>query len=327
MDRTLAYELVRAVEAGAIEAAKWTGLGEKKKADGAAVEGMRKAFESINVSGTVVIGEGERDEAPMLFIGEKVGAGGPAIDIAVDPLEGTNLCARDDPNAIAVLAAAPAGSLLHAPDTYMDKICASSKVQGLDLDNSVEENLKAVCTSLNKKIEDMTVLVMDRDRHTELISEIRSLGARVKLIRDGDIMGGIEAMMDCSHVDLLLGIGAAPEGVITAVAAKCLGCHFQGRLKFEGQELLERAEGDADFLERAKKTQEEFLARAKAMGITDPDKKLERDELVKADGVFVATGVTSGMLRGVERTKHGLRTNSLVITKDTVEFIENTTKK
>lgn len=323
MDEHTVTDLVRTTEAAALAASGWNGRGERKAADKAATEAMRKTFQDIHVQGTVVIGEGERDEAPMLYIGEQLGIGGPAIDIAVDPLEGTNLSARLDPGAIAVLAAGDRGTLLHAPDTYMDKIAVGPAARDVvDLDASPEENCMAVAKALGKPVDELTVLVMDRERHEDLIAILRDIGCRVRLIRDGDIAGAImTALPDCD-VDLMLGIGAAPEGVIAAAALKSLGGNFQGRLEFEGKHLLERAKGNEEFLERAKKTQNEFLERAKEMGL-DPDKKYMLDELVQGDAAFIATGVTNGeLLQGPRFENNIVILNTLVMFKGTIRHIE-----
>ena len=307
MDRNLALDFVRATEAAAINAAFWVGKGNEKQADQAAVEAMRKAFSVIDMDGTIVIGEGERDEAPMLYIGEKVGSGkGMKLDIAVDPLEGTTITARGDPNAMSVFAAAPSGHLLNAPDTYMDKIAVGPKCVGtVDLDASVEDNLHAVAKKLDKPLDEITVMVMDRDRHKELIEKVRKCGCRIKLIRDGDIAGALAPAIDDSGVDILLGIGGAPEGVIAAVALKCLGGEIQGRLKFRNDEEKERA---------------------KKMGMKDLNQKLMMNDLVKSnEAMFAATGVTDGtILRGVSFQSHGAKTHSIVMRAKTktIRFIE-----
>ena len=244
MDRNLALEFVRVTEAAAISSSKWMGRGNSHAADQAAVEEMRLRLNSIGFDGKVVIGEGERDEAPMLFIGEKVGKGGPLkFDIAVDPLEGTAITAKGLPNAIAVLAAAPQGRLLHAPDTYMDKIAVGPKAVGaIDLDASVKDNIHAVADRLSKDVEDITVIILERDRHKKLIEDVRKVGARIMLIGDGDVSGAIAPSLEHSPVDMLMGIGAAPEGVIAAAALKCLGGEIQGRLKFRNEEEVFRYE-------------------------------------------------------------------------------------
>ncbi|MEK6942576.1 MAG: class II fructose-bisphosphatase [Nanoarchaeota archaeon] len=309
MDRNLALEFVRATEAAAINSAYWVGKGNEKSADHAAVEAMRKAFSAIDFDGTIVIGEGERDEAPMLFIGEKVGSGkGMKLDIAVDPLEGTTITARGDPNAMSVMAAAPHGHLLNAPDTYMDKIAVGPKCVGIiDLDASVEENLHAVSKKLGKPLDEVTVMLMDRDRHKELIEKVRKVGCRIRPIIDGDIAGALEPSIDVSGVDILIGIGGAPEGVVAAAALKCLGGEIQGRLKFRNDEERKRAI---------------------KMGMKNPDQKLMMHDLVKSDSVmFAATGVTDGtILKGVEFTSTGAKTHSIVMRAKTktIRFIEAT---
>ena len=307
MDRNLALDFVRATEAAAISSAFWVGKGNEKSADHAAVEAMRKAFSVIEMDGTIVIGEGERDEAPMLFIGEKVGSGkGMKLDIAVDPLEGTTITARGDPNAMAVFAAAPHNGLLNAPDTYMEKIAVGPLCKGaIDLDATVEENLNAVAKKLEKDLNEVTAIVLDRDRHKELVEKIRKCGCRIKLIRDGDIAGALAPAIDDSGIDILFGIGGAPEGVIASVALKCLGGEIQGRLKF-------RNDGEKE--------------RAKKMGIKDLDKKFMMNELCKTDeAMFAATGVTDGtILKGVRFVSRGAVTHSIVMRAKTktVRFIE-----
>ena len=307
MDRNLALEFVRATEAAALSSALWMGKGNEKSADQAAVEAMRKAFSIIDMDGTVVIGEGERDEAPMLYIGEKVGSGkGMKLDIAVDPLEGTTITARGEPNAMSVLAAAPAGCLLNAPDTYMDKIAVGPRCVGaVDLDASVHENLHAVAKKLDKPIDEVTVIILDRERHKETIEQIRKCGCRIRLIRDGDIAGALAPAIEDSGVDILFGIGGAPEGVVAAVALKCLGGEIQGRLKFRNEEEKQRA---------------------KKMGIKDLDEKYTINELVKGnEAMFAATGVTDGtILKGVQFLSHGAKTHSIVMRAKTktVRFIE-----
>jgi fructose-1,6-bisphosphatase class II len=295
MERNLALEFVRVTEGAAIAAAKWVGKGDKMAADKAATEAMRSRFNSIDFDGKIVIGEGERDEAPMLFIGEEVGnKKGPRIDIAVDPLEGTNICAVGGNNSMSVMAAGPEGSLLHAPDTYMDKIAVGSEVEGVDLDKSIKENIEAVSRSLGKEIEDVTVIMLERERHKQLIEQVRKVGARLQLIGDGDIAGAIAPALNDSRVDILLGIGAAPEGVIAAAALKCLDGKMQGRLAFRN---------------------EEEKIRAKKMGLQDLNKKFDKDDLAIGDRVqFVATGVTDGtILDGVNFTRNGARTSSMVM--------------
>lgn len=317
MDRNLALEFVRITEAAALNCAKFMGRGEKDAADQAAVDAMRRAFDGVNVQGVVVIGEGERDEAPMLYIGEKVGAGdenSPQIDIALDPLEGTNLCAYGAPGALAVIAVAERGNFLHAPDTYMDKIAVGPKGKGcIDIDASVEKNIKSLAEKLSKSVSEITAIVLDRPRHEVLIKSLRDLGTRIKLISDGDVSAALACASDDSGIDILMGIGGAPEGVITAAAMKCLGGEFQGRLKFRNE--LEK--------ERAVK-----------MGITDFDKKLTIDDLAKGNVMFIATGVTEGpLLNGVRFISNGKAlTESIVMRSQTgtirrIEATHNLEKK
>ena len=280
MDRNLAIELVRVSEFAALAASKFIGRGDEKAADQAAVDAMRNCLNSLTISGKVVIGEGERDDAPMLYIGEEMGNldSDLKIDIAVDPLECTNHCAKNLPDALAVLAAAPRGALLHAPDTYMEKLCGSKELIGkLSLSNSVSENLKATSKALQKEISDLKIIVMDRDRHKELINEMNLLGVKPILIGDGDVSGGLKAAE--GSVDLLYGIGAAPEGVITATAVKAMGGFFEGKLYFMDQAFKERA-------------------------ITMLGDKINNtwsdDELCSSsDSFFVASGVCTGWIPGV----------------------------
>jgi fructose-1,6-bisphosphatase II len=307
MDRNLALEFVRVTEAAAISSARWMGRGDKHAADHAATEMMRKVFNDIKISGTVVIGEGERDEAPMLYIGEKIGNGnGMEIDIAVDPLECTNSVAYGRPNAISVLAAAPKGTILHAPDIYMDKIAVGPEARGvIDLDAAVEDNLKAIADAKNMEVKDLMVVVLDRERHTKLINEIRKAGARIRLITDGDISGAISTCLTTSDIDVLMGIGAAPEGVISAAAIRCLGGEMQTRLQFKDEKQRERG---------------------RSMGIKNLDKKMTEKDLVNTDrSMFVATGVSTGtFLKGVDFTPAGATTHSIVMRQKsgTTRFIE-----
>lgn len=308
VDRNLALDFVRVTEAAAMAAGRWIGKGDKKAADRAATEAMRKRFNVIDMEGCVVIGEGERDKAPMLFIGEKLGSGkGPKLDIAVDPLEGTNMAASGGNNSITVLAAGPQGTLLHAPDTYMDKIAVGPEAKGaVDLDASVKENVHAVAEKLGKDIEDVTVIVLDRERHQKLIKEIREAGARIRLIGDGDIAGAIATCNPDSGVDMLLGIGAAPEGVIASCALKCLGGEFQGRLVLQNKEEKERA---------------------KKMGVSDTEKKFYINDLAKGNVMFAATGVTDGpLLKGIRSIPDGVKTHSVVMRSSsrTIRYIETT---
>ncbi len=306
MERELSLEFVRVTEAAAIACGRWMGKGDKIAADQAAVDAMRVAFDSVNISGTVVIGEGEMDEAPMLYIGEKVGAGGIEVDIAVDPLEGTNLVAKGTPGSIAVLAVAPRGGLLHAPDMYMDKIAVGPKAAGkVHIDAPIKENLKAVASALDRAVEDLTVVILDRERHSKAIKEVRDAGARIKLISDGDVSPAINVGIEGSGVHMLLGIGGAPEGVIAAAALKCLGGDMQGRLWPENDEDIERA---------------------KKMGISDVNKVLTIDDLVHGEDVFfVATAITQAdLLNGVRYFGGGARTHSLVMRykSGTVRFVD-----
>ncbi len=305
-DRNLALELVRVTEAAALAASHWIGLGKKNEADGAAVEAMRKAFDAVAISGTVVIGEGEMDEAPMLYIGEKVGAGGPRMDIAVDPLEGTTLTAKGGPAALAVVALAEHGNFLHAPDIYMDKIAVGGGLpEGVvDLDASVAANLRNLAQAKQCDVSDLVACILDRDRHKELIAKTREAGARIMLISDGDITGVVATATPASDIDIYLGSGGAPEGVLAAAALRCIGGQMQGRLMFED---------DAQ------------IARVKEMGHPDPRRKFTLEEMAKGDVMFAATGVTTGaMLRGVKRFGHGAITHSMVMRSKsgTVRFIE-----
>lgn len=283
MDRNLALEFVRITEAAALNSAKLVGLGQKDAADQAAVDAMRRAFNDVMVKGVVVIGEGERDEAPMLYIGEEVGCGNessPQIDIALDPLEGTNLCAYGAPGAISVIAVAERGNFLHAPDTYMDKIAVGPKAKGaIDINKSVEENIASVSKALDKPVNELTAVVLNRPRNEVLIKKLRDLSVRINLIEDGDISVALATAWEDSGIDILMGIGAAPEGVITAAAMKCLGGDFQGRLKLQNQEERDRAT---------------------KMGVKDLDKAMGIEDLARGEVMFVATGVTSGhLLKGV----------------------------
>jgi fructose-1,6-bisphosphatase II / sedoheptulose-1,7-bisphosphatase len=305
-DRNLALELVRVTEAAALAASRWIGRGQKNEADGAAVEAMRRAFDQVAIEGTVVIGEGEMDEAPMLYIGEKVGAGGPAMDIAVDPLEGTTLTAKGGPNAIATVAMAEKGGFLHAPDIYMDKIAVGGGLpEGVvDLDAPVGENLRNLARAKRRDVSDIVACILDRDRHKELIAGCREAGARIMLISDGDVAGVIATAMADSYVDIYMGSGGAPEGVLAAAALRCIGGQMQGRLLYENNEQIERA---------------------RSMGVGDPRHKYTIAEMAKGDVMFAATGVTPGaMLRGVRRFGHGAFTHSIVMRSKsgTVRFIE-----
>ncbi len=305
-DRNLALDLVRVSEAGALAASRWMGRGNKNEADGAAVEGMRRAFDSVPIAGTVVIGEGEMDEAPMLFIGEQVGAGGPAMDIAVDPLEGTSITAKGGPNALAVVALAERGNFLHAPDIYMDKIAVGGGLPDnvVDLDASVSENLRNLARAKGKDIGDIVVCMLERERHEEMLAKCREAGARIMLLGDGDVAGVIAAAMPDGGVDIYMGSGGAPEGVLAAAALRCIGGQMQGRLMYED---------------------EAQIARARDMGILDPQHKYAVQEMARGDVMFAATGVTSGaMLKGVRRYQGGAFTHSMVMRSKsgTVRYIE-----
>jgi len=307
LDRELAMELVRVTEAAALSCARWMGRGDKNKADQLAVDAMRAGFDTVNIDGVVVIGEGEMDEAPMLYIGEHVGAGGIGVDVAVDPLEGTNLVAKGLNGSIAVVAVAPRGHLLHAPDMYMEKIAVGPSAKGcIDLTASITANLKWVARAKGKSVSDLTVVILDRDRHKAMIQECREAGARIKLISDGDVAPAVAAAIDETGVDILLGIGGAPEGVLAAAALKCLGGDMQARLKPENDEEFERC---------------------KAMGISDPNQVLKLEDLVKGEEVFfAATGITDGdLLRGVRYAGYSsARTHSIALRgkTGTVRFIE-----
>jgi len=306
MDRNLALEAVRVTEAAALAAAKLMGQGNEKAADQAAVDAMRRAFNSLAIEGTVVIGEGERDEAPMLYIGEKVGAGGPKIDIALDPLEGTSITAKGGPNALAVVAMASAGGFLYAPDVYMNKIAVGSGVprHAIDLDAKPAENIKAVAKCRGVDVGDIVVCILDRPRHAELISQVRAAGARIMLIDDGDVSAVIATSQPDTGVDMYMGIGGAPEGVLAAAALRCTGGFIQGRLLFRNDTEKKRAD---------------------RCGITDLNRKYSLEELAHGDVMFAATGVTDGsMLHGVRRNRQSGRTHSVVMRSKTgtVRFIQ-----
>ena len=305
-DRNLALELVRVTEAAALAASRWIGRGKKNEADGAAVEAMRKAFDTVAIDGTVVIGEGEMDEAPMLYIGEKVGMGGPQMDIAVDPLEGTSITAKGGPNSIATVALAERGNFLHAPDIYMDKLAVGGGLpEGVvSLDAPVKENLKNLALAKKIEISELMVCMLDRDRHAELIAKCREAGARITLIGDGDVAGVIAVSQPETGIDIYMGSGGAPEGVLSAAALRCIGGQMQGRLLFEDDAQIERA---------------------RTMGITDPNRIYTITEMAKGDVMFAATGVTSGpMLRGVLRSGTGAVTHSIVMRSKsgTVRYVE-----
>ncbi len=300
MDRNFALEAVRVTEAAALAASHWTGLGDEKAADQAAVNAMREALNSMTIDGTVVIGEGERDKAPMLYIGEKVGEGqGPEIDIALDPLEGTTICATAGPNSLAVVAMAEKDGFLHAPDVYMDKIAVGGGLPEnvVDLDASPKENLASLAKAKSCGVSDLTVVILERDRHEELIAKTREAGARVQLIQDGDVAGVIATSRVDTGVDMYCGTGGAPEGVLAAAALRCIGGQFQGRLIFRD---------------------DDEKARATRMGVTDFDRKYTLHELAGGDVMFAATGVTDGsMLQGVKRFEGGATTHSIVMRSKT----------
>jgi fructose-1,6-bisphosphatase II / sedoheptulose-1,7-bisphosphatase len=306
MDRNLALEAVRVTEAAAIAASKLMGRGDEKLADQAAVDSMRRALNGLPIDGTVVIGEGERDEAPMLFIGEKVGAGGPKIDIALDPLEGTTITAKGGQNALAVVAMASEGGFLNAPDVYMDKIAVGGGLPDnvVDLDTAPAENLKNLAKAKKMEVSDLVACILDRPRHAELIAKVREAGARIMLISDGDVSGVIATSRPGSGVDIYLGTGGAPEGVLAAAALRCIGGQMQTRLLFRNDD------------ERG---------RARRIGIQDLNRKYAMLDLAKGDVMFAATGVTDGtMLRGVRRFQGGGMTHSMVMRSrtGTVRFIE-----
>jgi len=312
IERDVPFHLVRVVEEAAVQSARTMGQGDRKLSDHAAVQAMRDAFETVPIAGNIVIGEGERDEAPMLYIGERVGAPTPdgfefpRVDIAVDPLEGTNLCATGATNAIAVLAASEPGGLLHAPDCYMEKIVAGPACRGaLDLDVPVSQNLKAIARRLDRDVKDLTVIVLDRPRHEQLIADIRSEGARIRLISDGDLSAAIAVAVRGNGVHAVMGIGGAPEGVLAAAAMRCLHGEMVARLVINSPELEERA------------------AR---MGIKNPHRIYTAGDLAPGTHMaFIACGVTDGaLLRGVRFFGEGYRTHSLVMTaaNNSVRFID-----
>lgn len=329
MEHELGQEFVSVVEKAAIACAHTMGLGDRHYSDQVATEAMRKAMQHIPMDGTIVIGEGERDEAPMLYIGEEVGGGFgvseeiagacPEVDIAVDPLEGTNLCALGANNAIAVLAAAERGGLLNAPDIYMDKIVVGPSCRGVvDLDAPVKDNLKNVARRLGRDIEDLTVIVLDRIRHRKLISDVREAGARIRLIGDGDLSAGISAAVAGTNIHALMGIGGAPEGVITAAAMKCLNGEIQARLVFDH----ERLGLDTDKVP----PKEQVLDRLESMGIKDAGRIYDTNDLAPGRKIiFAATGVTDGaLLKGVRFFGAGKRTHSMVMTTESrhIRFVD-----
>ncbi len=313
MEKKHALDLVEVTEAGALAAARWMGQGDNKAADHAAVEAMRAALDELEIDGTVVIGEGERDEAPMLYIGEKVGKinGEIEVDIAVDPLEGTNLVARGAPNSISVIAISERGGLLHAPDTYMEKLIVGPPVAGkIDMNYPTQANLQIIADALSRRISDLTIVILDRPRHEQLIKEVRQAGARIKLIPDGDLTAAISASISGTGVHAVMGTGGAPEGVLAAAALRCLGGQILGRLKPRNQEEAERA---------------------KSMGI-DLNKVYRTEELASGENIlFACTGVTDGdLFKGVRFFGGGARTHSLVMSfrtgkmrfVDTVHILE-----
>jgi fructose-1,6-bisphosphatase II / sedoheptulose-1,7-bisphosphatase len=306
-DRNLALEAVRVTEWAALAASRLMGRGDEKAADQAAVDAMRSALNGLSIRGKVVIGEGERDEAPMLFIGEEVGQGdGPPVDIALDPLEGTTITAKGGQNALAVIAMADSGGFLNAPDVYMDKIAIGPDApDGLvDLDVPPHENLRALSRAKDRNISDLVVCILDRPRHAELIAKVRDTGARIMLISDGDVSGIIATALPDSGVDIYLGTGGAPEGVLAAAALRCIGGQMQGRLLFRN---------------------EDEKGRAKRLGIKKLDRKYSLEELASGNVMFAATGVTDGsLLKGVRRWKNGGRTHSIVMRSNsgTVRFVE-----
>jgi fructose-1,6-bisphosphatase II len=314
MEEKLSLEFLRVVENGAVAAARTMGFGDRHRADEVAVEAMRKTMDQVEMDGTIVIGEGERDEAPMLYIGEKVGLAThapkslfPQVDIAVDPLEGTNLCATGAPNAIAVLAASEKGGLLHAPDLYMEKIVVGPQCKGaVELDAPVADNLKSVARRLSRDVEDLVVMVLDRPRHEALIEQIRKVGARIRLIGDGDLSAGISAAVVGTGVHMVMGTGGAPEGVLTAAALRCLNGQILARLVISKPEHAERLE---------------------KMGVKDHNRIYDTSDLAPGKKIiFACTGVTDGnLLKGVRFFGEGVRTSSMILTLDErqVRFIDS----
>ena len=306
MDRTLSLEFARVVEAAALRSGRLLGRGQKDAADGLAVDAMRQAFDSVRISGTVVIGEGEIDEAPMLYIGEHVGAGGPEVDIAVDPIEGTNLIAKGQNGAIAVMAIAEKGGLLHAPDMYMEKLCVGPRGAGaIDITKSLTENIKNVAAKMERSVDEITLVMLDRERHQSLMKEAREVGARIMLISDGDVNPAMECCIEGSGVHMVVGTGGAPEGVLAAAALKCVGGDMQARLKPETDEEIRRCH---------------------EMGITDVNQVLTLDDLVRTDDViFAATAITRGnLLNAIQYFPGGARTHTIVMRSKTgtVRFLD-----
>ena len=314
LDRNLALEAVRVTEAAALSASRLIGRGDEKTADQAAVDSMRHALNALDIEGTVVIGEGERDEAPMLYIGENVGKGGPKIDIALDPLEGTTITAKGGQNALAVMAFATHGGFLNAPDVYMDKIAVGGGLPDgvVDLDKSIKENLANLSDAKNVSISDLLVCILDRPRHAETINDVRNAGARIMLISDGDVSGVIASAQNETGVDLYVGSGGAPEGVLAAAALRCIGGQMQGRLLFRN---------------------EDEVGRAKRIGIENLDAKYTLSQLASGEVLFAATGVTDGtMLRGVNRNGERAYTHSIIMRSSTgtvrkIEAFHDWTKK
>ena len=331
MENTLGLEIIEVVEQAAVASAKWMGKGEKDTADEVAVEAMRERMNKIYMRGRIVIGEGERDDAPMLYIGEEVGICTREdakdycnpdelveIDIAVDPCEGTNLVAYGQPGSMAVLAISEKGGLFAAPDFYMKKLAAPPAARNhVDINKSATENLQIISECLNRSIEELVVVVMDRSRHKGLIKEIRDAGARVRLISDGDVSAAISCAFSGTNIHALMGIGAAPEGVISAAAMRCLGGHFQGQLIYDPEIVKTGLIGES---------KESNLARLNEMGITDPDRIYNAEELAKGENVlFAACGITPGtLMNGVRFFKGGARTQSLVISSQskTARFVD-----
>ena len=306
MDRTLSLEFARVVEAAALRSGRLLGRGQKDEADGLAVDAMRQAFDSVRISGTVVIGEGEIDEAPMLYIGEHVGAGGPEVDIAVDPIEGTNLIAKGQNGAIAVMAIAEKGGLLHAPDMYMEKICVGPRGAGaIDITKSLTENIRNVAAKMGRKVDEINLVMLDRERHYGLMKEARDLGARIMLISDGDVNPAMECCIEGSGVHMVVGTGGAPEGVLAAAALKCAGGDMQARLK---------------------PGNEEEIRRCHEMGVKDVNQVLTLDDLVRTDDViFAATAITRGnLLNPIQYFPGGARTHTIVMRSKTgtVRFLD-----
>lgn len=306
MDRTLSLEFARVVEAAALRSGRLLGRGQKDEADGLAVDAMRQAFDSVRISGTVVIGEGEIDEAPMLYIGEHVGAGGPEVDIAVDPIEGTNLIAKGQNGAIAVMAIAEKSGLLHAPDMYMEKICVGPRGAGaIDITKSLTENIQNVAAKMGRKVDEINLVMLDRERHYGLMKEARDLGARIMLISDGDVNPAMECCIEGSGVHMVVGTGGAPEGVLAAAALKCAGGDMQARLK---------------------PGNEEEIRRCHEMGVKDVNQVLTLDDLVRTDDViFAATAITRGnLLNPIQYFPGGARTHTIVMRSKTgtVRFLD-----